>query len=386
MNRTDFTLLACGGGAGKLVDTLASIDSRYISHFINTSKTDIESLDNYDDVAVNYTCISNINGMGRSRFLGKKIASKRGMNLLEVINSFNTKVIYVVTTFGGGSGSSIASVLLAGIQKLKNNGDFDKTINLIGILPSIDSSTEVLQNALETWNEIMSYNCVNNMIFIDNNNTFNGEYLEEQEINDRFAEMFDSVFDIPDVNGRNFDNGNLGRILNSQGCMYIYDLPDGSNNANLALKRADANSVLAKMYESKEGTEVDSIGNKQIKCGFIGTSFNNENYTHKDILDKYKSSKEDFTGYNEDSNLVLISGCLPPLVSIQVIQAELKDREKEEVKNSKTDFSSFIVENENVKESMSEVKEVGERKPVSTPQVRAKTKKKAMKKNIFDMF
>jgi len=386
MNRTDFTLLALGGGAGKLVDTLASIDSRYISHFINTSKTDIESLDNYDDIAVNYTCISNRNGMGRSRLLGKKIASKRGMNLLEVINSFNTNVIYVVATFGGGSGSSIASVLLAGIQQLKKENEFDKTINLIGILPSIDSSSEVLSNAVDTWNEIMSYDCINNMIFIDNNNTFNGEYLPEQEINDKFAEMFDSMFDIPDVNGRNFDNGNLGRILNSQGCMYIYDLPNGCNNANLALKRADANSVLAKMYESKESTEVDTNGNKKIKCGFIGTSFNNENYTHKDILDKYKSSKEDFTGYNEDSNLVLISGCLPPLVSIQVIQAELKDREKEEVKNSKTDFSSFIVENESVKESMSEVKDISERKPISTPQVRAKTKKKAMKKNIFDMF
>ena len=386
MNRTDFTLLGCGGGGGKVVDTIVNQDSKFMSYFINASKTDIESLDNSDDIAVNYTCIANQrNGMGRDRNLGKRYVSKRGMNLLEVIDNFDTSVVYVVFTFGGGSGSAIASILLAGIQKLKDIGNFDKTINIIGILPSIDSSTEVLKNSVETWNEIMSYTCINNMIFIDNNNTVNGEYLEEQEINDRFAEMFDSIFDIPNVNGRNFDNGNLGRILNSEGCMYIYDLPNGCNNANLALKQADTNSVLAKMYESKESIDIDKDGNKKIKCGFIGTSFNNENYTHKDILAKYKSNKEDFEGYNEDSNLVLISGCLPPLVSIQVIQAELKDREKVEICNDKTDFKSFIVEDESEKQSMTNYKEVKDYKPIAQPQVKTKTKKKAMKKNIFDM-
>lgn len=386
MNRTDFTLLGLGGGGSSVVDSIMNCDSRYISHFMNASKTDLESLDNYDDITVNYTCISNQNGMGRSRFLGKKVASKRGMSLLEVINSLNTKVIYMATSFGGGSGSSIASVLLAGIQQLKKTGDFDKTINLIGILPSIDSSTEVLKNSVETWNEIMSYDCINNMIFIDNNNTFDGDYLPEQEINDKFAEMFDSIFDIPDVNGRNFDNGNLGRILNSQGCMYIYELPDGYNNAKLALKQADANSILAKMYESKESTEIDDKGMKRTRCGFIGTSFNNENYLHSNILEQYKSNREDFTGYNEDSNLVLVSGCLPPLTSIQVIQAELKDREKEESKNSKADFSTFIVENEAPKEAVLESTEEETCKTMNNPQVKARTKKKAMKKNIFDMF
>ena len=381
MNRTDFTLVACGGGAGKLVDTLYDYDSKYISHFINTSKTDIESLNNYDDVAVNYSCISNTNGMGRSRVLGKRYASKRGMSLIEMIDNFDSKVIYIVATFGGGSGSSIASVLLSGIQQLKKDGNFDKTINLIGILPSINSSSEVLSNAVETWNEIMSYSCINNMIFIDNNNRFNGQYLEEQEINDRFAELFDSIFDIPDVNGRNFDNGNLGRILNSQGCMYIYDLPNGQNNAKLALRKADTDSILAKMYKSPESTVIDSNGFTQIKCGFIGTSFNNENYLHSNILEQYKSNKEDFSGFNAEKNLVLVSGCFPPLTSIRVIQNELKDRKKAESNIDKSDLSSFIVENEKIQD----VKIENTEELKVTTMVTRQSKKKAMKKNIFEI-
>lgn len=387
MNRNDFALVGCGGAGNRLVDSIMNIDSKYIGYFINASKTDILSLDNYDDIAVNYFCISNQqNGMGRNRSLGKRFAVKSGMIMLDIINNFDQKTIYLATSFGGGSGSSIVSVLLRGIKQLKENGDFDKTVNLIGILPSLDSSEDILRNTLDTWNEILSYDCVDNMIFVDNNNTFNGQCLSEEEINERFATIFDSIFDIPNANGRNFDNGNLGKILNSKGCMYIYDLPNDCDNIEQALRLAEKNSVIAKMYKTKENTIMEDDIEK-IKCSYIGTSFSEEEYKHEDILEKYKHMKEDFHGYNEENNLVLVSGCLPPFYSIQVIKAELDDRERINSETEKTDFSKFVIDYNNGTNEVASTKQLKE-SSTTQPEVKtkAKNKKKVMKKNLFDTF
>lgn len=384
MNRDGFALIGCGGGGSKLVDSIVDVDPRYTSFFINTSMTDIQSLDNYDDIDKNYLCISNQNGMGRDRSLGKKVASKKGWTILESIKRFDQDVIYLVTSLGGGSGSSIVSVLLKAIQQLKEDEEFDKTVNIIGILPSLNSSDEVLKNTIDTWKEIMSYNCVNNMMFIDNNNTIDGQLLSEDEINERFSQLFDSIFEIPNSNGRNFDNGNLGRILNSKGCMYVYDLPSECTTVEQALKQADNNSVLAKMFKIKDVMMIDD-GKEKMRCGFIGTSFNDKNYNYEDVLDKYKNLEEHFHGYNEENNLVLISGCLPPFYSIQVIEAELDDRAREKAKLKEMDFSKFVVDydNKGIAVDTQEKPKAPTQKTQSQP--KSKNMKKVMKKNLFDM-
>lgn len=381
MNRDSFVLIGCGGGGSKLIDAIVNQDPRFLPFFINSSMTDIESLDNYDDIDKNYLCISNQNGAGRDRLIGKRFASKKGWSMIDVIKRFDQKVIYLTTSFGGGSGSSITSVLLKAIKTMKEDGEFDKTVNLIGILPSLNSSDEVLRNTIDTWKEIMSYNCVDNMMFIDNNNTINGSLLSEDEINENFAQLFDSIFEIPNSNGRNFDNGNLGRILTSKGCMYVYDLPSGCTSVEQALKQADNTSILAKMFKIKDVMMIDD-GKEKMRCGFIGTSFNDENYNHEEILEKYKNLEEDFHGYNEENNLVLLSGCLPPFYSIQIIEAELDDRAREKAKLKEMDFSKFVVDYDNKDIAVDSQQKAT---PKTQSQPKSKNMKKVMKKNLFDM-
>lgn len=388
MNRQDLTLLGCGGAGGKLVDQILSTDPRFSGFFINSSITDLNTLDNKDDIDKNYLCISNNNGAGRDRSVGKFFAKKHGWSILDKIKSLDTKHVWMVSSLGGGSGSSIVSVILNAIQKMTDEGEFDKTINLIGILPRLDSSDDILKNSVETWNELFSYGVINNMIFVDNNNIVDGAYLDEMTINEQFAEIFDAIFEIPVANGRNFDTGNLSRILNAQGCTYIYNLPDDCSSMEQALKVADSNSVLAKMYKSKENTVVDvADGNEKISCAFLGTSFNNENYYHEDVLAQYKWKDGDFSGYNEENNLVIVSGCYPPLYSIQVIKAELEDRERERANATTTDFSKFVVDfNTEVAATQKQTA-----RPQSTVTQRpreasgSKSIKKSMKKNLFDM-
>jgi hypothetical protein len=388
MNRQDFVIVGLGGGGSTLTDCILSQDGRFQGFFINSSITDINCLQNKDDIDKNYLCISNQNGAGRSREIGKAFSRKHGWSILDKIKSFDAKTIFLVTSFGGGSGSSIASVILNAIKKMTDDGEFDKTINLIGILPRLDSSDDILKNCLDTWNEIFSYGVVNNMIFVDNNNIIDGEYLAEEEINERFAELFDSIFEIPVVNGRNFDTGNLSRVLNAQGCTYIYNLPENCTSMEQALKESDASSVLAKMYRTKDNVVVDTVdGKEKLKCSFVGTSFNNDDYNHDDILSQYKWTEGDFSGYNEENNLIIVSGCYPPLYSIQVIKAELEDREREKANEKVTDFSKFVVDfNSEVaveRNKPNKSQTVSSQKQPSSSA--SKSIKKSMKKNLFDM-
>lgn len=348
MDRSDILLIGLGGAGGCLVDSIVTKNPMFECLFINTSITDIESLNNANEYTENFYCISKKNGVGRNREVGKAFAKQRGLNILDTINKYTQNTIYLVSSLGGGSGSSILSVITEGIDKI--GSDFNKKINVICILPALDSSNIILNNTIDTWNEVMNRKCINSMIFIDNNNINNSSNINssESDINDSFSELFDSIFDIPVDNGTNFDEGNLGNILNDKGCLYIYDL-NGYSNIEEAIKNKDVNSTMAKMYVNNINTEVLNHENVAIKCGYIGISFNNENYNKSYIYKNYlpDSRKEVYIGDNSyENDILLLSGMLPPMDAIGLIEHELKTR-KENVDKG-IDFSNFSSNNVSV--------------------------------------
>ena len=123
MNRSDILLTSLGGGGNKLADTIMNMDTRYQGLFINTSITDLQSLDNCDANIKNYMCISTQNGVGRDRALGKSYAENYVMTIIEkIMNYVQQDVVYLISSLGGGSGSSILSVLLEKLSELKEEG------------------------------------------------------------------------------------------------------------------------------------------------------------------------------------------------------------------------------------------------------------------------
>lgn len=385
LNRNDCAFIGYGHGGSKLVDNMMTVDGRYIGYFINTSIHDIQALDNYDEITKNYYHIPQADGAGRDRNVGKRYAKKNGWNIIDILKRFDQKVLYFSFSLGGGSGSSLVSAVLKVIDMLKvdPDEDFDKIINIIGILPRLDSSTQILQNTVDTWNEIMQYNCITNMYFIDNNNTFDGMYLEEEDINEYFVRLFDALYEIPTASKEVFDGSDLGKLLTSKGCSYIYELPEGYKNANKALEYAYNHSVLAKMYKTDDNIiEDEEDGTKKIKCEFLGTSFSEEQYKHEDVLKSYKPIVDDFKGENEERNLVLISGCLPPFYSIQVIMAELEDRKRTQIESKPLDnFGKFTIDTGSVE---SKSIETVSKPSSSSKKSKNQNMKKTMKKNFFD--
>ena len=342
MDRSDILMVSLGGGANRVIDTLVNTDPRFIPLFINTSITDLESLDNFNKLTKNYLCISTQNGVGRNREIGKEFAEQYGYTILDTIMKYQQNVVYFVASFGGGSGSSILSTLLQAIDALKADGDFDKIVNVIGILPDISSPSIILNNAIDTWNEVMSYKCINSMMFIDNNTKlFNSKGNEKEiNINKHFADLFDSLFAIPDVNGINFDSGNLGNILTNKGYLAIYELDEDCSSIEIAYNKAKKETILAPVFTDEFNLAPVKDGVK-IKCGYLGVSLATKRYSSDFILSKYKPAYESYIGVNEDKNLILISGLLPPFDSITLMQHELEDRTENKVEE--IDFSRFAI-------------------------------------------
>ena len=380
MDRSDILLVGLGGAGGNLVDTIVNKNPMFECLFINTSITDIQSLTNSNEEVENFYCISKVNGVGRDRTKGKAFAKQRGLNILDTISRYNQKKIYLVTSFGGGSGSSILSVLTEGIDKFIANGEeFDKDINLIAILPSLDSSTEILQNTKDTWNEVMSKKCITSIIPISNNCITDCSNINnsEEDINNNFADIFDSIFDIPIDNGMKFDAGNLGNILNDKGFLYFYDLGD-YGNIEEAMNNKDNNSCLAPIYTDKNfNMEIQADNSIAIKCGYVGVSFDSEDYNKSYIYKNFKNDKdkETYVGENVyEHNILILSGMLPPLDIMTMLEHELKDRNKISNNTSNMDFSKFTIGDNNSVENNT----VNENSKVPT-----KKKKRKLPKHLF---
>lgn len=391
MDRSDLLLVSLGGGGNRLVNTIMNTDSRFHGLFINTSITDIESLNNYNPVTKNFMCISQQNGVGRNRRIGKSYAEQYSMSIAEKIMKYQQEVIYLVSSLGGGSGSSILSTTLEVLKGLKDEDALDKTINLICIIPSISSPSIILDNALESWSEIFQYkDIINSMIFIDNGATVaNGSSTNDKEllINERFAQLFDSIFDIPDYNGVNFDNGNLGNILNDKGCLYIYDLPKGFGDIETAMRSAEQNSVLAQIYKNNRNTVITDVERNitAMKCGYLGISLKEEQYkaSKDNILMNYHVRKEPYIGDNEENNLVLISGCLPPNYTMEVISMELEERNKIAKDEDNEIYYTDFTKKKEVKPNYKTEVEVKTPKEVPAQNNSNKKLKKVLKKNLF---
>lgn len=388
MDRSDLLLASLGGAGGRLCDTIISQDSRFQGLFINTSITDLESLTNYNPLTKNFICISQQNGVGRNREVGKSYAEQYAMTILDSIMKCQQKVIYLTTSLGGGSGSSILVTLLRAITTLKEDGVFDKTINLIAIIPDIKSPSIILENSLDTWSEITKYgSCINSMLFVDNGSEISNEGSsndKEININEKFATMFDSIFDIPDSNGVNFDNGNLGNILTDKGCLNIYQLPTNYDSIDNAMRKAEQTSILASAYKNKNNTITLADGKKVMKCGYIGVSLCDDNYNAEDITSNYSYNQEPYIGTNEENNIVLVSGCLPPYYTMEVLELELSERVKTDSKQTTDIFFKEIVRTKQSiskpVESKSDTESEASEKVNVSPN---KNLKKVMKKNLF---
>ena len=144
------------------------------------------------------------------------------------------------------------------------------------------------------------------------------------------------------------------------------------------MNNKDNNSCLAPIYTDRNfNIEIQADNSLAIKCGYVGVSFDSEDYNKSYIYKSFKNDKdkETYVGENADEhNILILSGMLPPLDTMTMLEHELRDRNRITNNTSNMDFSKFTIgDNNNVENNT-----VNENSKTHT-----KKKKRKLPKHLF---
>lgn len=213
--------LGIGQAGGNICD-VASING-YNAAIMNTSQEDLDSI---ESIQSNYKLlIGNNGGAGKDRGLAKsdvKLDYKKIISFVkECFASSDIKMIYVVFSTAGGTGSGMSPIIIDLLKKSIPN----KTFGAIAVLPSFKESTVSLVNCINCIKEVFSLSIPT---FIVDNNKFIDEELSKKEhydrINTKIIDNFNLLFKTNrKVNSKygNLDNKDLLELITTPGLCVI---------------------------------------------------------------------------------------------------------------------------------------------------------------------
>ena len=334
LDRKKTLFIGCGACGNKIVNDILESESRFDGLFINTSIKDLQTLKHATNK--NMYIIPNADGTGKNRDLGKSYVKEYVSSMVDLLSKYPMHdIIYFVFSMGGGSGSSLSPLVIKLAKKIFPN----KIINVVAVKPRTDSSTKILENTKDTWNDIVKLkDCINQFLFVDNNKKDN-----EEEINKKLVEDINSLYGISNAGRQVIDGADAGKLVATSGNAYIYKLRDEfKDDIELALNVASKESIY---YERTSDY-----------CTNIGVSIKEGVFDLKTVVNKFKYEEDAFEGYNKE-NLVVVTGCAMPKLMIELINEELANRqaELEKRKAERHDDEDLLVETK-VKEKKTEDK------------------------------
>lgn len=306
MEKSKILMVGCGGCGNKQLSIFLDFDARYSGIFMNSNLSEMENLKHFDRLR-NCFYIPNADGTGKDRDLSEKYIKEEAPKFAEMIKKFiNQDTVYFSGSLNGGTGSK-AIILLS---KLTKRFCPEKSLNILGTVPSINESDIDFNNTIDTWNEIIDLRkkgIIDTIQLIDNN-----KLDDEDEINRRAMAEFDSGFDV--VGGK-LDSSDSARVHHSKGYKVILKLDDKFKDT----KEAINHSIMDSMFYSPDNLECD------VMIGNINTNKLNLK-TIKDEFEVY-----DFVKFNESessNNTVVLGGCEMPKEAIELVKEALKEIKK----------------------------------------------------------
>lgn len=154
----DFGFLGLGQGGGNIVEIAESFE--YRTGIINTADEDLKSV----ELVRNKLKLGSEGGCAKDRTLGIEIVKKHYKEAIDFVKTTfeNQKVIFVVFTTGGGTGSSFGPVLTDILRKTVK----DKLFINVAIMPTDQESIASIDNTIECLREI--YNLKVPTYLVDN--------------------------------------------------------------------------------------------------------------------------------------------------------------------------------------------------------------------------
>lgn len=179
----------------------------YYTLLINGSKQDNQTIPDAKNVMV----LEGYDGLAGDRALAYE-ALKKNKHILRKITEIEQKVVMVVATGGGTTGSGsiphICNIISSNPEKI---------VCAVLIMPRADESIQKRLNAYNAAKELMEISELGALIFVNNES-----YNDLQTINKHLVNMLDSFFiDTSTSSGSNFDDSEKLRMLSDRGAFVI---------------------------------------------------------------------------------------------------------------------------------------------------------------------
>lgn len=285
----------------------------YTTIFINGSEQDNKALAG----ARNILKLQGFDGCGGDR--GKaELALAENLQLIEEIKKIKEKIIYLVFSTAGSTGSGLAPILCDVLSELNEDENSPKIICCIAVLPK---RSEALQKHINAYNCIkeISERDIGSCILVDNNKM---DSLEK--INSTLVSTLDLFFKEDSFSAKgNVDMSERLLMISQRGVFHVSAVCNGkakgagllesifTKNIYAPLEPDAVIEYLAVINSLEEGVDVDSI----IKATGIPQNI--------------------FQGFGSKKTFTLLSGLSFPITYLSEIRVNAEERYKERMESRK---------------------------------------------------
>lgn len=292
-------IVGVGQGGGNIAYSFEKLG--YTAAYINSSNHDLADI-NTD--FVNKFHLSGANGCSRDRVMGENLFKQHGEDIIEfIVNTYpNKDIIFVAFTNGGGTGAGIGPLLINALADIYP----DIHVGAMCVNPDLDEVVQSLRNGAVTISKVSSIHKSATVFILDNNK---GSKLK---INREFASLFDSVINFTKLDKRGIiDDNEILTLLTTSGVSVILNTYQ-DREGRIGLK----NSVFADYTRSK-----NTIAGISCKT--------NEDIVQDVLYDAVGSLRNTFIGYNEDEDVVILSGLSYNKDVVDELVDTVKEKESE---------------------------------------------------------
>lgn len=326
-------ILGNGMCGNRLLSKLLQKDGRYTGIFCNASMPDMEKLPKLD-IERNVFYIPNATGTGKNPELASKYIKEEVQKLIDMIAKYPLQdtIIIIASADGGFGNGSVKPVVTAIKGAIKRGILPEKSINIVGVLPSLNEGKVAFQNTISFWNDLIylrGKKLIDSIQFIDNN-----KRKTLKEINECAIEELDYALGFQ---ADTIDETDSKRINTEKGYKFLMKLDKKYRSIDDAIDNAIKSSVF--------------VQPSNYDCKYLGISVKEEDFCAEDLKNKFDTLEVPYCGYNDEENLILLSGLSLPKEPIEIIEMALKDIENKEKEKANEDEDSLFI---NVKKDKDE--------------------------------
>lgn len=318
--RLRITVIGCGACGNSITAKIEEFVKELDGNKVNTSFIGINtSMEDLASVKLSHKIhINNSKGAACNRQNGINDLAESIDEIMEELKGYivQDSIIFIATSLGGGTGSSIAPMLAEILL------DFGYTVGMIVVLPADDESLKIKDNARQAFYEIEELKPRLASIFILDNNA-----TDKMKINSTFASLFTSVMCINNKSqDGNMDLAEIEACLKTPSFSIITRAGKQNGNTDYIVDVLNRDSNIFAKREDKTITVMgisEAVSAKESKIDM------------SELRQELGVAPTEFHGYMSASeeNVIILSGLMMPYNRVETM-AESVQKDAEIIQKS----------------------------------------------------